>query len=323
MTPTIAPSATEPRHPIRVVAQRTGLTPATLRAWERRYGVVEPNRSEGGQRLYSDRDVERLLRLRLLSEGGRPIGMVATLDDAAAQALLEEDREGRRVVGAGRGEERTHVSTPPAQGVARVVDAAFRRVLALDAEGLEGALRRAAMTLGADTFLESVVTPLLHQVGTAWTRNELGPAHEHLCTAVVERVLTWLTEPARAEAGAQRVVVATLPGERHGLGARLVSTAATLMGWQVMHLGVDLPPADIAHAARSVDAAAVALSLVNPDTLPAVGPGLAELRMGLPEGTTILLGGAVASRLEPGALPAGTQVVAGLGGLRQALERLG
>ncbi|HSG49549.1 MAG TPA: hypothetical protein VLA43_17140, partial [Longimicrobiales bacterium] len=63
-------------------------------------------------------------------------------------------------------------------------------------------------------------------------------------------------------------------------------------------------------------------SLVNPDTLAAVGPGLAELRRGLPEGTAILLGGAVASHLEPEALPAGTQVVAGLGGLRQALERL-
>ena len=63
------PNATAPRHPIRVVAQRTGLTPATLRAWERRYRVVEPSRSEGGQRLYSDADVERLVRIRTGEEG--------------------------------------------------------------------------------------------------------------------------------------------------------------------------------------------------------------------------------------------------------------
>lgn len=322
MTTTATPPATQPRHPIRVVAQRTGLTPATLRAWERRYQVVEPYRSEGGQRLYSDRDVERLLRLRLLSEGGRAISSVATLDDRAAEALLREDREGRRAAhesGAGDAEE---VPAVVAQGVARVVDAAFRRTLALDGEGLEMSLRRAAVTLGAHTFLEDVVAPLLHQVGTAWTRNEVGPAHEHLCTVVVERVLTWLTEPGAAEAGAPRLVVATLPGERHGLGARLVAAAAALGGWHVTHLGVDLPPADIAQAVRTLGATAVALSLVNADTLPAVGTGLVELRALLPEGTTILLGGAVAPRLEPEGLPAGTLVVT-LGGLRQALDRLG
>ena len=82
----------DPRHPIRVVAQRTGLSPATLRAWERRYQVVEPGRSAGGQRLYSDRDVERLRRLHQLTEAGRPISLVASLPDEALEELQAEDR---------------------------------------------------------------------------------------------------------------------------------------------------------------------------------------------------------------------------------------
>src|SRR3954468_20227311 len=72
------PSAT-PRYPVRLVASRTGLSPHVLRAWERRYGVVNPTRSEGGQRLYSDLDIERLLRLRRLAERGHSIGRIGTL----------------------------------------------------------------------------------------------------------------------------------------------------------------------------------------------------------------------------------------------------
>lgn len=317
-TPIADLPSTEPRHPIRVVAQRTGLTPATLRAWERRYGVVEPDRSEGGQRLYSDRDVERLNRLRLLSEAGRPISLVAALGDAQAEALLLEDRTQRRSVAPGPGDAEG-ATGPAASGI---VDAAYRRVAALDGDGLEAALRRAAVRLGARAFLEEVLGPLLHRIGVAWAQGELGTAEEHLCTTVTERVLAWLTEPAAADPGSPRIVVATLSGERHGLGARLVAAAAGLEGWHVTHLGVDLPARDIAGAVRTLGAAAVALSLVNADTLPGTAKALAELHQGLPEGTAILLGGAVASRLDPDALPEGAEVITGLGALGRALARL-
>lgn len=81
-----------PRHPIRVAAQRTRLTPATIRAWERRYDAVAPTRSAGSQRLYSDLDVERLRTLQELTGAGRSISMVAGLSDEAAADLLSEDR---------------------------------------------------------------------------------------------------------------------------------------------------------------------------------------------------------------------------------------
>ncbi|MCH2452814.1 MAG: MerR family transcriptional regulator, partial [Gemmatimonadetes bacterium] len=77
-----------PRHPIRVVAQRTGLTAATIRAWVRRYSAVIPGRSAGGQRVYSDQDVKRLTTLRALTDGGRTISVVSTLTESAAEALL-------------------------------------------------------------------------------------------------------------------------------------------------------------------------------------------------------------------------------------------
>jgi len=312
------PAAREPRHPIRVVAQRTGLTPATLRAWERRYGVVEPHRSEGGQRLYSDRDVERLTRLHLLSEAGRAISLVAGLSDEEAEALLEEDQARRRSAP----DARDVLGGGPASAAPRLVEMAYRRVAALDAEGLEASLRRAAVTLGAHAFLEEVVGPLLHQVGAGWRQEELGTAEEHLCTAVTERVIAWLTEPSSADPGSPRVVVATLSGERHGLGAKLAGAVAGLEGWHVTQLGVDLPARDIAGAARTLGAAAVAISVVNPDTLTGMEKALAELHQGLPDGTAILLGGATAAHLDLGELPESAQVVTSLSEMRGALARL-
>jgi len=303
-----------PRHPIRVVAQRTGLTPATLRAWERRYQVVEPTRSEGGQRLYSDADVERLVHLRRLTEAGRSISHVAGLGDDEAEALLDEDRA-KTAEGS-----RAGLATAPAAG--RIIDAAFTRVLAMDGDGLEAVLRRAGVTLGAYPFLEEVLAPLLHRVGTAWTRGELSPAHEHLCTGTVERVLAWLADPSPVEPGSPKIVVATLPGERHGLGARLVAAAAALEGWHVTHLGVDLPGVDVARAAQALGARAVALSLVNAEAAREAPRELRNLRNGLPPGTAVVLGGAAAAWLDPASLPRGVDVARDLIGLREALERL-
>lgn len=308
------PSATEPRHPIRVVSQRTGLTPATLRAWERRYGLVEPGRSEGGQRLYSDADVLRLTRLHLLTEAGRSISSVATLSDEEAEALLQEDRESLAATAS--------AEYPNGAESAAMVQEGVRFVLKLDGASLERQLRRAAVTLGAHAFLENVVTPLLHRVGTGWRRGEMQPAHEHLCTAVVERVLTWLTEPISTAPEAHQLLVTTLPGERHGLGAMLVAAAAGLEGWRVTHLGPDLPPSDIAQAAVAVGAQAVALSVVHVADPSVTAEDLATVRAQIPGETALIVGGGGVRKLPERRIPAGTLVVDGLGPLRAVLEEL-
>jgi methanogenic corrinoid protein MtbC1 len=276
--------------------------------------VVEPTRSDGGQRLYSDADVERLSRLRRLSDAGRSISQVAALGDEEAELLLREDQAQRP--------ERVAMSLDRESDAHRTVESAFQLVLDLDGEGLEAVLRRSAATLGAYPFLEDVVAVLLHEVGTAWTRDELFPAQEHLCTEVVERVLGWLADPSGASPGSPRLVVATLPGERHGLGARLVSASAVLEGWHVIHLGVDLPVRDVARAARAVGARAVALSMVNAEAAQAAPGALKALRESLPEGTAVVLGGGAAGRLDVASLPPRVEVARDLTGLRAVLERL-
>lgn len=299
-------SDSTPRHPIRVVAQRTGLTAATIRAWERRYGAVRPSRSEGGQRLYSDQDVGRLTLLRDLTDVGRPISMVAGLSDEEAHALLLEDRAAAVLPG------------PSADGEApvRFVEQAYLLMLELDAGGLERSLWRAAMSLDGRAFLDQVVAPLLERIGAGWEAGEVTPGQEHLGSDVIDRVLTRLSDPSRSSGG-PCLVVATLAGERHGLGARLVSATAAVDGWIVTYLGTDLPVADIAATANHVGASAVAISVVSDDRLAEVLKALSTLRELLRPGVDVLVGGRGAAKLDADRLPRGIAVLEGLEGLRQ------
>lgn len=293
-----------PRHPIRVVAHRTGLTAATIRAWERRYRAVEPARSEGGQRLYSDLDIDRLNTLRALTEMGRSIGSVASLPPEAAESLLSEDLEATRP---GEGD-------PSSAAAESWVDEAYRLVIAMDTEGLERTLWRAFLALGARTFLSQVAAPLLRRVGSAWQDGRVSPGQEHMGSGVLERVLSWMGDPSKSARSGPQLVVATLPGERHALGARLAAAAAQVEGWRPTYLGADLPVDEIAAAARRVGATTVAISAVQTDRLEETRSSLLALRAVLDPDVNLMVGGAGAQELEDDRLPAGVRIFDDLDG---------
>ena len=271
--------------------------------------AVEPSRSEGGQRIYSDSDVQRLITLRELTKGGRSISIVANLSGEAAEALLAEDRA-MAVTTNGSSESREPDGW---------VDRAYTQVRALDAEGLEHTLWQAAMILGAQPFLDDVVAALLTQIGEGWVADEITPAQEHLSTGVIVRVLQRLTDQARSKDG-PTLVVATLQGELHGLGARLTSAVAIFEGWRVVYLGTDLPVTDIVTTAESVNASAVAISIVKLDNLSDTVSLVRTLRENLDPKISLLLGGGAAGVLEADRLPLGVSLLSGLEGLRDALR---
>lgn len=287
-----------PRHPIRVVAHRTGLTPATIRAWERRYDAVKPARSDGGQRLYSDLDIDRLNTLRALTDIGRSISSVAALPREAAEALLAEDREA--VPG--------RDGAPPPESEGAWVDDAYRHITDMDAGALERTLWRSFLALGAKQFLVQVAAPLLSRVGRAWAAGAVSPAQEHFGSSVLERVLTWIDDPSRSNQDGPTVLIGTLPGEQHALGARLAAAAASLEGWHTVYLGPGLPVDEIAGAARNVGAEAVAISAVQTHDIPGTAKHLTELRGLLGPETALIVGGGAARLLSRDRLPAGVRV---------------
>ena len=307
-----------PRYPVRLVALRTGLTPHVLRAWERRYQVVTPTRSDGGQRLYSQLDIERLSRLRRLTEQGHAIGHLATLDLDELTRLAEE---GTKEAVPAPGPDAT-VLRPSGGSAADVAAAALTAAGRLDAVELQAILERAAVTLGVPEFLEGVVAPVLAEIGRGWRARSVSVAQEHLATAVFRRVLGWLLGVYEIDGPAPRLVVATPPGQVHELGALMVAVSAAAEGWAVTYLGPDLPVADLVSASAQIDARAVALSVVYvPDHL-GVAAALSETRAGLPARVPLLLGGAAASAVGLARESAGVVVIDSLPELRAMLRRI-
>jgi methanogenic corrinoid protein MtbC1 len=277
------------RHPIRVAARRAGLTAHVLRAWEARYGVVEPERSAGGRRLYSDADIERLRLLHRGVTAGRRIGDLVGYNTEALRALVAEDLE-QAEPGTTLPKRRT--SDPAAdQCVARCLDA----VTATDAARFEAEVQRAAVRFGVVELAEDVLSRVMHEVGRKWHMGELTPAQEHMATAVLHAARGHPAFPTLPLSGAPSMVVATPAGQRHEIGAALAAMVAGGYGWSVTYLGADLPAEALAAAVRQVGASVLALSIVYPVNDPDLPGELEHLRRRLPADILLILGGAGAS----------------------------
>lgn len=300
---------------MRVVIRRTGLTPDLLRAWERRYGVVAPTRSEGGQRLYSDADVERLSLLRRATTLGRNIGQIAELDAETLGRLVHDDEEARAIP-----------LPAAAPDLTASVDSILREAMAgverLDSARVEAVLRQAAITLPVAALTEQVIAPLLTQVGARWHHGTLRPTHEHLASAVCRRVLSWVISQAPAAPDAPGVVVTTPAGQVHEIGGLLAATTAATEGWRVTYLGADLPAEDIAAAATLSRSRAVALSLIYPENDPAVHAELRDLAARLDPGVALLVGGSGAASYRATLDRLGIRVAPDLPRLRLILQQL-
>ena len=272
-----------PRHPIRVVAERTGLTPATLRAWERRYGAVSPGRSDGSQRLYSDGDIQRLRLIARLAAVGYSLADLAKASTTALARMTDHPMDHEAI---------DEPAMLEASRAAATVTRMISDTRALDASALRATLTQAALTFGPVTSLELVVSPFLHQVGVAWACTEISVAQEHLASSVVRDVLGWLLQNSSAEPDAPALVATTVRGERHEFGAMMAGIAAALRGWRVIYLGPDLPAPEIVRVAKNSNARVVALGVVNDQLTRSLRHEFTAVRNGLGSTATIVGGGA-------------------------------
>jgi len=299
-------------HPMRVVAQRTGLTPDLLRAWEKRYRAVTPVRSAGGQRHYTDADVERLQLLVRATKGGRQISQVASRPNAELLSLIEADERAAAV-------NRPVSSDGPA--IEGFLSSALMAVERFDAHALEQTLRSAVIRLSADEVLDEVISPLLFTIGSLWHQGQLQPANEHLASTTIRRVLTWMSEVAAPQPGAPVLIVGTPAHQVHELGAMLAATSATGNGWRVIYLGADLPAEELARAVEHVKADAIALSIVYPTEDPRIIDELRRLRLLLPPRVGVVVGGSGAPSYADALREVGADLLPSLSALRGWLRR--
>ncbi len=299
-------------HPVRIVSQRTGLTPDVLRAWERRYGAVQPVRSPGGQRHYSDADIERLALLSRASRAGRQIGQLVPLSNAELQKLIDDDeRQSRERVGIG----------PDQPAIESYLSSALIAVEEFDAHRLEQTLRSAVLRMPSDEVLDQVIAPLLFTIGSLWHQGLLRPANEHLATTTIRRVLVWMSDLAVSDSSAPLVVVGTPAHQMHEIGAMLAATTAASSGWRVAYLGPNLPADELARAVRFAKAQALALSIVFPTDDANLHGELRALKAALPPEVGLVIGGSGAQHYGETIREIGAQQLSSLASMRQWLRQ--
>jgi len=164
-------------------------------------------------------------------------------------------------------------------------------------------------------FLEGQVTPFLTSVGEAWEQGRLEVRHEHFATGVLGDFLRAVRLPLSDRATGPIAALATLPGERHGLGLQMVALVCSLAGWRPLVLGVDTPIPQIISLAREAPLGVVALSSVQPR--PRSAAMIQTLRRGLPRRVPLLVGGRGAHRLPK---LKGVEIISDLSGLERWLR---
>lgn len=279
-------------HTIKFAAQYTGLSQHTIRAWERRYGALQPDRTPTNRRLYSAEDLEKLRLLRRAVEAGHSIGQIAHLSQDSLRNVLD-------LTGSETG---PNDGSPPERGAihpetqsASFLDECLHAVERLDTELLHRSLARATSLLGATTAIEHVIAPLLKRIGEDWRSGQIRPAHEHMATALVRTFLGKTLSAFRPEELAPFLIVTTPVGQIHELGALIVAVTAASEGWQVLYLGPNLPAEEIAGAVLRSRARAVALSIVYPPDDTRLADEILALRSYLKDDIPVLVGGQMAT----------------------------
>ena len=282
------------RYPIRAVSKLTGISVDTLRAWERRYRVVEPERDERG-RLYSEADVERLRLLRAAVELGHAIGRVAALTTAELKTLQHRGPDPVPYDGPA-------IAASPADLAS--LQAAVER---FDAPALRRELSRLAAILPARTLARDVAMPLLKWVGEAWHEGRVTVAQEHLVTAELRSLIGALARLHALPDNAPRLMLATPAGEEHEIGTLVAALMASGSGFATFYLGPNLPASDVVNAARRIAPRAVVLGFTGQESAPGGLEELLVIARGLPVDTECWIGGAGA--VSSGGQLAGTRAV--------------
>jgi DNA-binding transcriptional MerR regulator len=216
------------------LAERVGLSADVLRAWERRYALLTPRRTDSGYRLYSDDDARLVRRVVALRDQGF----------ATAQAVAAA---------------REMVADSPDPHSAERMEALAAAVGAFDEEALEAAVEAAFAGLGVAGAVRDVVLPYLVRLGEDWAAGVVGVGHEHFASQVLRRLVALRAAPP-PEGGRPVAVLANPPGERHDLGLLCFTVLLGQSGWATRFLGADTPLAALQLACEQLEPDAVVVS---------------------------------------------------------------
>jgi DNA-binding transcriptional MerR regulator/methylmalonyl-CoA mutase cobalamin-binding subunit len=240
------PTDSPPGLRIGVLSRRLEVSAQLLRAWESRYGLLRPARSDGGYRLYAASDERRVRRMQAHLARG------LSAAEAARAALSEEDPASPAI--------------PVFKGSDSMTAAAAAMAASLetfDESGAQAALDRLLADFTVESVVQQVIIPYLHDLGRRWAAGQASVAGEHFASSILRGRLAGLAR-GWGDGRGPRALLACPPGEQHDIALTAFGITLHRNGWRVNYLGPDTPLGDLAQAAREISPDAVVLSAVTP-----------------------------------------------------------
>lgn len=240
--PVISEISDDPKYTIKTVSARTGIRSVTLRAWERRYEVLNPQRADNRYRQYSDRDIEILRWLKDRVDNGIPIS-------AAASELKKMAKKGEwaDIIPSGV----VPQSGQPAWPAQYYAEQLYRVLLKHDEMRAGELLQEALASFGLiSTFME-VVTPCLVEIGEAWYRGSILVTTEHFASVFLRGKLLTMLQSFPVRRSAPSILIGGAPGEQHEIGSMMMAVLLRSEGFRVEYLGPDIPLDDLADYAKT------------------------------------------------------------------------
>lgn len=290
-------------YPISAVAELTGINPITLRAWERRYDLVKPNRSDSGRRLYSLADVQKIKAVKQYLDQGLPI--------RRAIAILEKDLELPAEIAS---------ASDVWQKYLQMLETAIKK---FDEQALDEAYHEITSLHPIDMVTQNLILPLLEKLGDQWDTEEGRVAEEHFfSTYLRNKIGARFHNQSRLNNG-KKVIIGGLPGDFHEFGLLLFALALLNRGMCVLVLGPNLPLSELLHVEKITQPAAIVLA----GTYEAdINPLIAKLRVfSTKVDVPVFIGGSIASKYEDtlktsGVHPIGSDIRTGVNKLLNTLS---
>lgn len=280
------------------MARDTGITPDTLRIWERRYGFPLPSRNQQNERTYNQEDLEKLRLIKQLIDSGQRPGKLAQLQVGELHEAANQIQQ--------------------APSFSDEVVELLACLIADKPDALSTQLDTLLKRHGLQKFLSEIVAPLNHAVGYSWSTGKIGILDEHRYAEQVRAILTQTLHALPCDQNYPRALLTTLPGEQHSLGLLMAACTLRQQGADILMLGVQTPLDEIVRGATKSQCQIVGLSCSVYASRHSIARQLVRLRKLLPDSITLWAGGGGVSGIP--AMPKGIQLFDDLHPITAALQ---
>ena len=249
----IAEFSKDPKYTIKVFSERTGVRPVTLRAWERRYDLLEPERLDNNYRLYSDRDIQVIRWITHRLDDGLSISHAVR----EYKALRGESIWPEALPSVLPPEPSKKPGHPPAVYAEKL----FTALISHDETEARKIVDAIQSMFDLKTIFFEIFSPCLYEIGEAWYRGEIRIATEHFASAFVRGILMQLLQAFPIYSQAPSLLIGCAPEEFHEIASLMLAVLLRREGYLVEYLGADLPIDDLVAYAEDVAPDMIILSV--------------------------------------------------------------